>query len=63
MSPSLWQITYTYKGETLTYEVWEWTEEKARSTFDLYIRKQKLDTKKVRIIKVRIVPKEERREW
>ena len=53
MGRTEYQITYIYKGQTLTWELWALTGFEARQVFDMKMRKEKTNMDKLRIIKVR----------
>ena len=63
MGRTEYQITYIYKGQTITWELWALTEFEARQVFDIKMRKEKHEMDKIRIIKVRSLTKEERTSW
>ena len=53
MGRTEYQITYIYKGQTITWELWALTKFEATEVFDMKMRKEKTNMDKLRIIKVR----------
>ena len=58
MGRTEYQITYIYKGQTITWELWALTKFEATEVFDMKMRKEKHNMDKLRIIKVRGMEKD-----
>ena len=58
MGRTEYQITYIYKGQTITWELWALTKFEATEVFDMKMRKEKHNMDKLRIIKVREMEKD-----
>ena len=53
MKRTHYQITYIYKGNTLTFEIWTLTSSEARETFISQCDHERMNMSKLRIIKIR----------